>query len=381
MSKVVIVGSGFGGCTAVRTLRKQGYRDAITLVSPEPVLFYYPSLIWVPNGQRDRAQLEVGLGDFFERHGVTHRAARVTGLDPEARVLRTDAGDEDYDYLVIASGGRYLRKLPGIEHAHVACAGWEPTQAFSERLAAMDGGRLAFGFAGNPKEPSAMRGGPVFEFLFGVDTLLRQQGRREKFRITFVSPAPRPGARLGERAVKGLLGEMAKRGIETHLGHKMKAIEPDRVVTEGGEVPADLTLFIPGMTGPDWAADSGLPLSEGGFFQADAQCRVAGPDGPVERVYVAGDAGSFPGPDWKPKQAHMADLQAEAAVKNLLAHAAGRAQEHTFKTELVCIVDSLTSGTLVYRDPKRTFQFAGMPFHWAKAMFEWSYLRPYRKAA
>ena len=381
MSKLVIIGSGFAGCTAVRTLRKQGYRDAITVVSPHRHLFYYPSLVWVPAGQRSEADLQVDLTEFFRRHDVVHQSATVTGLDPRARLLRTDQGEVGYDYLVIASGGRYLQKLPGIEHAHVACAGWEPTQAFSERLAAMDGGRLAFGFAGNPKEPAAMRGGPVFEFMFGVDTLLRQQRRRDKFEITFVSPAPRPGARLGERAVKGLLNEMSRRGIQTHLGNKMKAITPDKVVTEGGEVASDLTLFVPGMTGPAWAPDSGLPLSEGGFLQADAQCRAAGEDGPVERVYVAGDAGTFPGPDWKPKQAHMADLQAEAAVKNLLAHAAGRPEVHTFKTELICIVDSLNTGILVYRGANRTFQLGGPPFHWAKTLFEWSYLRPYRRAA
>jgi len=33
---------------------------------------------------------------------------------------------------------------------------------------------------------------------------------------------------------------------------------------------------------------------------------------------IAGDAGSFPGPDWQPKQAHMADLQAVTAAKNLV---------------------------------------------------------------
>ena len=115
-----------------------------------------------------------------------------------------------------------------------------------------------------------MRGGPVFEFLFGVDTLLRQQGRRERFELTFFSPAPRPGARMGEKAVERLLGEIARRDIRTHLGHKLKAMGPDRIITEGGDVKSDLTLFIPGMTGPAWAAESGLPLSAGGFFQAQA---------------------------------------------------------------------------------------------------------------
>lgn len=38
-------------------------------------------------------------------------------------------------------------------------------------------------------------------------------------------------------------------------------------------------------------------------LKADAQCRVED----SEQVYVVGDSGSFPGPDWMPKQAHMAD--------------------------------------------------------------------------
>lgn len=376
MTHTVIVGSGFASCTAIKSLRKQGYRDQITVITPKAELFYYPSLIWVPSGRRDESDLRVDLSGFYRKYDVKHESASATGLDAHARVLKTDQGDVGFDYLIIASGGRYIRKLPGIDNACIACAGWGPTKAFSDKLASMDGGNLAFGFAGNPKEPSAMRGGPIFEFMFGTDTLLRQQGRRDKFNITFFSPAPKPGARMGEKAVERLLGEVKRRGIHTHLGNKMKAFEADKVVTEGGEFAAELILFMPGMTGPAWAADSGLPLSEGGFFKGDAQARVEGTEG----IYVAGDAGSFPGPDWKPKQAHMADLQAEAAVKNLMARMTGQPETHQFKTELICIVDTLTTGSMVFRDEKRNFQIGMPPLHWAKVGFEWNYLREYRNA-
>ncbi len=376
MAKVLIVGSGFAGCTAVRTLRNRGFGGRITVVSPKPQLFYFPSLIWVPQGRRGKVDLTIDLQGFFDANDVEHIAANATGLDHSEKTLLCGSSELSYDALLIATGGRYIRKLPGIEHAHIACAGWEPTKAFSDKLAVMDSGRLAFGFAGNPKEPSAMRGGPVFEFLFGIETWLRKEGRRDRFSITFFSPAPKPGARMGETAVARLLGEMKRRGIDTHFGHKMKSFGPDRVVTEGGEFAADLILFVPGMTGPAWAADSGLALSDGGFFQADAQCRAMG----AQDVYLAGDAGSFPGPEWKPKQAHMADLQAQAAVKNILAAMQSRPQEHTFKTELICIIDELTTGTLVYRGGKRSFQLKGTPLHWAKEAFEWNYLRPYRKS-
>ena len=76
---------------------------------------------------------------------------------------------------------------------------------------------------------------------------------------------------------------------------------------------------------------------------------------------------------------HMADLQAEAAVANLMDAFQGKAASHTFKSELICIVDSRNSGLLVTRTPNRnivTPSFVG--FHWAKRAFEWWYLRQYR---
>jgi hypothetical protein len=48
-------------------------------------------------------------------------------------------------------------------------------------------------------------GGPMFEFLFGLDTQLRQEKRRDKFNLTFFTPAEKPGARLGKKAVESLL--------------------------------------------------------------------------------------------------------------------------------------------------------------------------------
>jgi sulfide:quinone oxidoreductase len=169
--------------------------------------------------------------------------------------------------------------------------------------------------------------------------------------------------------------EMAKRGIETHLGHKMKGFEANKVLTEGGEIEADLIVFMPGMTGNTWFDNTDLPRSPGGMLKADRYCRVEGWD----RVYVAGDSGSFPGPDWLPKQAHMADLQATAAVANLLGEFQGKPPSETFKAELVCIVDSRNSGMLVARTEERNLVLPSSPvFHWAKRAFEWWYLRPYR---
>ncbi len=375
MPRVTVIGAGFAALTAVRKLRAADASLTIDLIAPKPEFVFYPGTIWVPTGLRQPEDLVVPLEPFFKRMRIDYHQASAQGLGDAGRVVSTDKGDVRNDGLVIACGGRFIRKLPGIEHSLLPCGGVDVVTQIRDRLRALEGGTLAFGFAGNPKEPSAMRGGPVFEFLFGIDTWLRQQGKRDKFKLVFFTPAEKPGQRLGPKAVQGIMREMAKRDIETHLGHKMKAFEANKVITEGGEFAADMILFMPGMTGNQWFDNTELPRSEGGMIKADQYCQVEGWD----KVYVAGDSGSFPGPDWLPKQAHMADLQAEAAVANLMDNFSGKAASHTFKAELVCIVDSFSSGMLVARTPSKNLvlpSFVG--FHWAKRAFEWAYLRKYR---
>jgi sulfide:quinone oxidoreductase len=215
----------------------------------------------------------------------------------------------------------------------------------------------------------------MFEFLFIIDTLLRRKGRREKFEIAFFNPSDRPGARLGPKAVDGLLAEMARRDIKTHLGHKLVRFEAGKVVTEGGEIAADLILFMPGLTGPAWLAETDLPLSPGGMVAADALCRVEGrPD-----VWVVGDSGSYPGPEWMPKQAHQADLQAKAAATNIAAVLSGQEPDTRFKPELICIVDTLDAGILVFRNAAFNIILPRLKiFHWLKRAFERHYLSDFR---
>ncbi len=374
-SNITIIGAGFGALSSVREIRQRDARARITLIAPRAELHYLPGIIWIPSGLRTREQLVVPLARFFARMKVRHIAAEVTGLLEGGRVVTTTKGDVRNDALVIASGGRFIKKLPGIEYAITPCEGITAAEKIRDRLRTLKGGTIAVGFAGNPNEPGAVRGGPMFEFLFGMDEQLRREGRRDQFELVFFNPSTEPGNRLGTKAVKYLLADMARRNIRTYLGHKMVRFEADRVVTEGGAFTANLILFMPGMTGNLWFDQTELARSPGGLLKADAQCRVEG----AQHVYVVGDSGSFPGPDWMPKQAHMADLQAAAAAENLLAGLRGQTPVATFKVELVCIIDAIDHGTVVFRNAKRQIILpSSRVFHWAKRWFEGRYLRKYR---
>ncbi len=374
-ARITVVGSGFAGVTALRTLRAQDRDAELTLVAPAAELHYLPGAIWLPSGKRTRDDLVVPLANFLRRQRIAFHGAHATGLSPDARVLHTDAGDVANDGLVIATGARFLRKLPGIEHAIVPCEGVAAGEAIRDRLEALEGGTLCFGFGSNPDEPIAMRGGPVFEFAFGTETLLRRQRRRDRFRLVFFSPSERPGQRLGERAVGRLLAEMRRRGIDTVLGEKPQRFEAGAVQLERTRMDSDMTLFMPGLTGQAWLDRTTLPRSPGGFVQGTAACRVPG----VARTYVAGDGGSFPGPEWMPKQAHQADLQAAVAARNLVRELRNQPAEEAFRSELVCIVDTLERGMLVARRGSRALALPSSRLaHWAKGAFEKRYLRRLR---
>ncbi len=375
--KIIVVGAGFAGLMTIKTLRRRGYQGSIVLLAPLAEMFYYPASIWVPAGLYQRHDLNFPLDHFIQHYRVEYVAGSITGLDVVTKRLYTTAGAMDYERLVIATGGESARNLPGIAHVFLPCEGYRSLLAITERLALLQGGTLAFGFSGNENDPAAIRGEPLFEFLFGIDTLLRRQKRRDNFHLVFFTSCPELDARWGIREKGYLRRELARRGIQSCVGQRIDGFGEDQVILDGCELKSDLTIFIPELVGPAWAKQSSLPLSENGFIRADASCRVSGLEG---SVYVAGDAGHYPLPAWVPKHGHTADLQAQVLVKNLIGDRQGEQTQYTFHQEFVYIVDTLDGGILVYRDSKRSIALRSRLFHWAKRLFIWSYLFDYRRA-
>lgn len=374
MKKVTIIGAGMGAVSAIRSLRKQDAGCEIEVIAPSPMFTYNASLIWVPTGKRNVSQLQVDLSRFFKRHRVTTVLSRVTAVKEGGRCVEHEHGISHNDALIIAAGARTLKKLPGIEQAYTACADAEKLMDLQTKLRDLSGGNLAFGFAGNPNEATAMRGGPIFEMLFGVDAWLREQHRREAFTIRFFSPAAEPGKRLGGQALKTIFEQMQQRGIQTVLGQKLVSFSATQVQTEQQTINADLIVFQPGLTGPDFAANSELPLTVGGFIQADDRCQIGG----LNNSYVIGDAGVYCDADWYPKQGHMADLHGRIAAANVIATWRGCAADHRVDPELLCIIDMHNDAILVKRRGDDARAIHRRYYHWAKIAFEQLYLQRLR---
>ena len=116
-TKVLVLGSNFGGLTSALALKSELGPDVdVTVVSPSDRFVFTPSLIWVPFGKRSLADISFSVDRTLDAHGVhfVHEAAKE--IDADARRVVTDAGSFfDYDYLVLATGYRNdMRTVRGI---------------------------------------------------------------------------------------------------------------------------------------------------------------------------------------------------------------------------------------------------------------------------
>ncbi|TML75918.1 MAG: NAD(P)/FAD-dependent oxidoreductase [Actinobacteria bacterium] len=117
--RVVIVGGGFGGLACARAL--DGADAGVTLLDRHNYHLFTPLLYQVATALLDPSDIAFPLRRAFRKSpNVRFRQATVTGVDLDARTVRTHAGDEiGYDTLVFATGGtnNYFGNEPLAEHS------------------------------------------------------------------------------------------------------------------------------------------------------------------------------------------------------------------------------------------------------------------------
>ena len=79
MSRITVIGTGFGALTAIRKLHSKQPNLHIDVVAPKAEFVYLPGTIWIPTGLRQPEDLVVPLDNFFRRMNVTYHQAEATG--------------------------------------------------------------------------------------------------------------------------------------------------------------------------------------------------------------------------------------------------------------------------------------------------------------
>jgi sulfide:quinone oxidoreductase len=363
----LVVGGGFAGLEAAIQLRKAGLE--VTLVSDRPYLWIYPTSIWVVTGEQGFEESCLDLVDVARRHQFTFRQGKVESISGARRAVMVDGEELVADHLVLAIGGAPL-KPKGVEHTFGLSGNPESASRLHdalEKLVAHGGGRIAMGFGGNPKDPSAVRGGPVFEVMFNVVHMLRKRGVRDSFQLAFFAPMPSPGERMGKKAVAAIQKMLGEMGVEMRFGKKIDGfLKGGTVLFEDGSLlPSDLTVFIPAQGGHPAYAASDLPRNEAGFVQIDQGCAVTGFPG----IWAVGDSAALDGPPWRAKQGHLAEVMARVAATNIAAEVAGRPERESYlpHVSITCLMDMGNGAAYVHRDAAKE-QMVPLPVvgHWMK---------------
>lgn len=370
MKKVLILGGGFAGVQTAIELQKSKLFE-VTLVSDRDYLFVYPISIWIPVRAKEFEEVKVPLAKIKKKYPFNLIIDKVTGIKASESQVICESQVLSYDYLVVAFGADKMQHK-GINNTLTICGKPEMSIALRDKLDALiekGSGKIAIGFGGNPKDKSAVRGGPAFELIFNFHHYLKKKGLRDNFELTFFAPMEEPGAKMGKGALKMINTMFAKQNIHKRLGKKIVEFVPDGVIFEDEtKLESDLIMFIVAGTGSAVLTNSDLPLSEAGFVQIDNFNQVRG----MKNVFAIGDAAAYEGPEWTAKQGHIAEMMGRNVAHNIQQIEKGGNdlkgyQEHL---NILCVMDTGDGAAFVYRDSKKEIMIP-MPIvgHWMKLVW------------
>ncbi|HEY0814281.1 MAG TPA: NAD(P)/FAD-dependent oxidoreductase [Pseudonocardia sp.] len=303
--RIVILGAGFAGFTAARSLaRMLGDSASITLVNPTDYFLYLPLLPEVATAVLDPRRIAVSLTATLPT--VELVLGEVDKIDLDARTVgyqgpEGNRGSLDYDRLVITVGSvNALLPIPGVaENAH-------GFRGLPEALYLRDHISRQIELAATTRDPAEQEARCTFIVVGAgyTGTEVAAQGplytealRRglprlgdRKMRWMLLDLAPRVLPELDQRLSRTAARVLAKRGVEVRTGQSIKEATFDGVQLTTGETVATRTLIWCVGVRPDPLVD-GLGLTtEKGRLAVRPDLGVPGhPD-----VFAAGDAAAVP---------------------------------------------------------------------------------------
>ena len=327
---VLILGAGFGGLELATRL-SETLQDAVrvTLLDRNDSFVFGFSKLDVMLGRQAADEVRLHYR-HIDKEGVEFRQETVTGIDPAARRVATDAGAYDADFLVVAMGADYdMDATPGFEaggYEYYTVAGAERLR---DALPAFEGGRVLVSVLGQPfKCPPA-----PFEGAFLLHEYFTQRGIRDSVQLTSTFPMQRPVPVTGPVS-QMFRDALAARDIEELPQHRVTSIDAatrTAQLADGGTLPYDLFVGIPIHRAPDPLAACGLAVD--GWVPVDqANLRTRFP-----QVYALGDVCT--GPRTVPKAGIFAESAALVVADDIAASVTGTEPPAPYGGSGVCYAE------------------------------------------
>lgn len=337
--RVLVVGAGWSGLSALQVLRREAPDLEVTLVDRERVFRALPlSTPWLLGFTPERLP-RVDLEDHARNLGVRFVAAQVRHIDRTRRVLDSSAGALPYDWLLLATGAMEVagaetgwfggdvqaaaelrRRFPAGFQASELDRLQQGLQAFAQRAAARSGAAAELVLS-VPPAPYRCPPAPYERAL-----LLAQWIRAQRLRahITLLD------AGGGMPRFTRLFQERWHDLIDVRPYSEPRRVDPwaQTVSSDDGELHFDHALLLAPMGAGPLPAQAGLTGTDaagqpGRWAAVDPHTLRSAAD---ERIYIAGDAldrvsilfGSYP------KTAQIAADLGAAAARRVIAASRGK---------------------------------------------------------
>lgn len=333
MTRVLILGAGFGGLELATTLDETFGSDLdVTLIDRSDSFTVGFDKLAVLFGHKRPEDVRSSYRDLAAT-SVTFRQEEIREIDPAAKRAVTDAGTYEADVLVVALGAALaVDATPGLAetgHEFYSLAGAE---RLASELAAFESGRIVIAVLGLPyKCPPA-----PWEAALQLHDFLVRRGVRDAVTITAVSPAPAP-LPISSDGSAVIAEKFRECDISLMTGRTIAALDPDThaaVFDDGEQLPFDLFMGVPVHRAPEVVRAAGL--ADGGWVRVDpATLETSFPD-----VFAIGDVTTIPvGQGAIPKAGAFADRAARAVAQTIAARVRGAGEPGRFDGVGACYLE------------------------------------------
>ncbi len=284
-SRVLVVGAGFGGLYAARSLAR--HRASVTLVDKRGYQTFQPLLYQVATGLLPRDVVEYPI---HEVHGVESITATVDHIDLVASQARfADGVSRSFDYLVLATGAsvNFFGTPGAAEHAL-------PLYTADDALAIKAALQRA-GQADQDLHIVVIGAGPTGVEVTGairdvVDYVLPHTFpamARHQVHLHLVDHAKAPLSHFSAESQADATRVLTEAGVILHMGTTVTEVRGDGVVLEdGSHLAAEVVIWAGGLTVNAPTTSPAPATDSAGRITIDATLRMSGHD----HVYAIGDA-------------------------------------------------------------------------------------------
>jgi NADH:ubiquinone reductase (H+-translocating) len=304
---VVIVGAGFGGLEAAKTLGRAPV--AITLLDRQNYHCFQPLLYQVATAALSPAEVAWPIRHILRRQqNATVFMAEVSGIDATARLVKTAAGDFPFDFLVVATGAResyfghdeWIAFAPGLKRIEDA------TRIRRSLLSAFEQAELARDEAQRRRFLTfvVIGGGPTGVEMAGAIAEIARQTLARDFRqidprtarIVLIEAGPRLLPSFSVQHSNYARDALTAMGVDVMTSSPVIGCDARGVDLDNGRIDAGAVIWAAGVTAS--------PAAQWLAAEHDRAGRViVGPDLSLpgqQNIFVIGDTASVLGADGDP---------------------------------------------------------------------------------